>query len=452
MIKVLSGRSKGSEATEALLAFVQSLEMHGDDEVSIGSGVLDIVRAYMGERPCCLWKSTGPRLEKLCERGMVDVFFNQGQEDRQAVLARVLATGTSAFDPCPPDSILPELKANVDGFLHVPVKARNEIMGIFSIGARKKETRDTGFIQPLECLGQLIAMSLQHCQYREASNTRETRLQAEVQATTRELESTNIKLIDRVKELKLLYRELQKRVQELTQANRAKNEFLSIVSHELRTPLTSLTGFLCVLLEEEAGPLNDNQRKFLNITKQSAVRLNVLISDLLDISRIESGRLNLNMGPASLADILQKSAEGLRGPAENKQITLAVTCPSALPEIWGDPMRLQQVVDNLISNAIKFTDRGGRVDVSVIEKGDFLQVSVTDTGPGLDTAEQQRVFDMFYQADTSARRPAGGAGLGLAIARGIVSMHRGQLWVESEKGKGATFSFIIPRSKSQKAA
>src|SRR4029077_1945051 len=123
-----------------------------------------------------------------------------------------------------------------------------------------------------------------------------------------------------------------------------------------------------------------------------------------------------------------------------------------LPTIWGDPSRLQQVVDNLVSNAIKFTERGGEIDVTGEEKGDFLQVSVRDTGPGLSTEEQAKVFDMFYQADASTRRSAGGAGLGLAIARGILRMHGGQMYVRSEKGKGSTFTFVLPRQREQKAA
>jgi signal transduction histidine kinase len=452
MMRALVGRSRAQSASDALIAFVQSLGMHGTDEMALCSGVLDVIRAYVGERPCCIWKNVSARVEKLCERGMVEIFLDSSSPSRETALSRTLASGSSEFEPCRMSSLASTLGQSADGFLHIPIKNASEIMGILTLAVSKKEARDHGFVTPFESLGRLLAMALRQGEDREVINLREKKLRAEVESTTRELEQTNSRLIDRVKELKMLYNELQKRVQELTQANRAKNEFLSIVSHELRTPLTSITGFLSVLLDEEAGPLNEQQKRFLTITKQSSHRLNFLISDLLDISRIEAGKLNLEMEACSLREILQKSVEGLKKTAVEKKIQLALDDSAALPNIWGDPSRLQQVSDNLISNAIKFTPSGGTIRVSAAEKGDFIKVSVTDNGPGLSLEEQEKVFDMFYQADASTRRSNGGAGLGLAIARGIISMHGGQLWVESVKGTGSTFSFMVPRNKAQKAA
>jgi signal transduction histidine kinase len=207
-----------------------------------------------------------------------------------------------------------------------------------------------------------------------------------------------------------------------------------------------------VLLEEEAGPINEQQRKFLTITKQSATRLNLLISDLLDISRIESGRLNLEMVTISMHELLNHTVENLKSMAQNKQLQLRLTCPPVLPTVLGDASRLQQVIDNLISNAIKFTDKGGVIDIVGEDKSDGVKISVKDSGIGMSQADQEKVFDMFYQADASMRRSTGGAGLGLAIARGIVALHGGKIWVESELGKGATFQFVIPTNKAQKAA
>lgn len=449
---ILGRRSKTMAAADVLLAFIQSWEMHGGDEISLCSGTLDVIRAYLGDRPCCMWKNQGNALQKVCERGMVEVFYPPSSAEHQAALTKALVSGSPTYDPClsSPSETLPRL--NFDGFLHIPVKLKDRVVAILSLAVLKKESRDRAFVQPLECLGRLVAIALEVGEEQNSNQSREAHLRAEVDATTRELEQTNKRLIDRVRELKMLYQELQKRVQELTDANRAKDEFLSIVSHELRTPLTSLTGFLSVLLEEEAGPISEPQRKFLGIAKASASRLNLIISDLLDVSRIESGRLNLEMDECSLFEILATSVEGLMSSAVNKGIKLELNAESNLPVVWGDSSRLQQVVDNLISNAIKFTEKGGQIEVLGIEKGDFLQVSVRDTGPGLSSEEQEKVFDMFYQADASTRRSAGGAGLGLAIARGIVVMHGGQISVQSEKGKGATFSFVVPRRKGQKAA
>ncbi len=452
MIKMLGKKWRGSSVVDVLVAFVQAWEMHGPDEVSISSGTLDVVRAYLGDRPCCIWKKQGDALSKVCERGMMELFYAEKEPEHQASLARALVTGSPEFDVCRMSPLASDLKLGFDGLLHLPIKSKDDMLGLLSLAVTKKESRDREFVQPLESLGRLVAIALQHGHSQEQNLNRERRLKAEVEATTRELEDTNKRLIERVKELKTLYGELQKRVEELTNANRAKDEFLSIVSHELRTPLTSLTGFLSVLLEGEAGPISDQQKKFLGIAKQSATRLNLIISDLLDVSRIESGRLNLEMGECSLYEILRTSHEGLKASAAGKSIQLRLQAVPNLPQIWGDPSRIQQVVDNIVSNAIKFTDRGGEVDIFGEEKGDFLQVSIRDTGPGLTTAEQEKVFDMFYQADASTRRSAGGAGLGLAIARGIVNMHGGQISVQSEKGKGATFTFLIPRMKEQKKA
>ena len=437
---------------DVLVAFVQSWEMHGPDEVSICSGALDVIRAYLGDRPCCVWKKQGDTLFKVCERGMMELFYSEKDADHQAALTRAIVTGTPEFDACRLSPLAADLKLGFDGLLHIPIKGKDSVLGLLSMAVVKKEARDRDFVEPLVSLGRLVAIALTVGHDLEQNMGRERRLKAEVESTTRELEETNKRLIDRVRELKSLYGELQRRVEELTNANRAKDEFLSIVSHELRTPLTSLTGFLSILLDEEAGPLVDQQRKFLGIAKQSATRLNLIISDLLDVSRIESGRLNLEMGECSLYEILQASYEGLKASAQNKAIQLRLHALPTLPLIWGDPSRLQQVVDNIVSNALKFTERGGEIDVIGEEKGDFLQVSVRDTGPGLSTDEQEKVFDMFYQADASTRRSAGGAGLGLAIARGIVNMHGGQISVQSEKGKGATFSFLIPRKREQKKA
>ena len=446
----LGKKSKGMGTAEVLLAFVQSWELHGDDEVSICSSTLDLLRAYLGDRPCCLWRASGNVLSKISERGMVEMTYT-GVAERQAALSRSLVSGAAEFDPCGV-TVTSEFQNDFDGFLHVPVKAHGQVLALLSLAANKKEARDRAFVQPLESLGRILAVALHHGKDRQETEFREKRLKGEVEAATRELAQTNERLIERVKELKSLYGELQKRVQELTNANRAKDEFLSVVSHELRTPLTSLSGFLSVLLDEEAGPLNEQQRKFLTICKTSGTRLNGLISDLLDISRIESGRLHLDMTECPTYDVLEKCIDAAKPAARAKALQLRLHANINLPSVWGDAARIRQVIDNLISNAVKFTDQGGEIDVTAEEKGDFIQVSVRDTGPGLTPEEQARVFEAFYQADTSNRRTAAGTGLGLAICRGIIVMHGGQLNVSSEKGKGATFTFIIPRRRSQKAA
>jgi signal transduction histidine kinase len=452
-MNLIGKRSSKVVPSEVLLAYVQSWDRHGTEELSICSDALDVIRAYLGERPCCLWKSAGASgLARVCERGMIELFYTNPPPERQVPLTKCLVSSVPEFDGTPLELPSDDAQATFDGFLHVPVKWRDRVLGILTVAVRKREYRERPFVQALEGLARLIGISLNQYQEQENNTDREARLKAEVASTSRELESTNKRLIERVRELKTLSRELHKRVQELTHANRAKDEFLSIVSHELRTPLTSLNGFLCVILEEEAGPISESQRKFLTIAKQSADRLNALISDLLDISRLKSGRLNLDMGECDLFGLLKETFDRGKEVGEKKGIAVRFQAVPQLPRVWGDQKRLQQVLDHLISNALKFTEKGGAVDVICEENGDSIKVSVRDTGPGLSPEEQKQVFDMFYQVDASARRSAGGAGLGLTIAYGLISMHGGQLWVESEKGKGSTFSFVIPRLKENKAA
>ncbi|MBV9080810.1 MAG: HAMP domain-containing histidine kinase, partial [Elusimicrobia bacterium] len=378
MIDVLGKKGRGMGTAEVLLAFVQSWELHGSDETSIGSATLDLIRAYLGDRPCCLWKVNGSALAKITERGMVEILY--AGPERQAALNRTLVSGAYSFDPCSV-SVTSDLMSDYDGFLHIPIVSHGHVDALLSLAARKKEAKDRDFVQPLEALARLLAVALHHGHDQLATESREKRLKAEIEAANHELGQTNNRLIERVKELKTLYAELQKRVLELTNASKAKDEFLSIVSHELRTPLTSLSGFLSVLIDEEAGPLNEQQKKFLGIAKGSATRLNALISDLLDISRIESGRLHLEMGDCSLYEVLLAAVDAAKPVAHEKHIQLRLQANVTLPSAWGDTGRLRQVVDNLLSNAIKFTGSGGEIDVAAEEKGDFIHVSVRDTGP-----------------------------------------------------------------------
>ena len=451
MIDLLGKKSRGAAAGNALLAFVQSWDVLGADEVSVCSGALDVLRVCLGERPCCVWTGNAQSLTKVSERGVVEAFY-AGTAKKKAALARALVTGACEFDACDLTTVEEAFKISLDGFLHIPVKSDEGVMGLLSLGVSSSEARDRAFVEPLSALGRLVAMALRFRADRESREMEQRRLKSEVNATTRELELTNQRLIERVKDLKGLSQELQNRVRDLEHANKAKDEFLSVVSHELRTPLTSLNGFLAVVLEEEAGPLTAEQRKFLKIAKSASDRLNFLIGDLLDISRIESGRLQLEMDVCPIYDVLRACYETLAPSANAKGLRIEFEASPFLPTVWGDRNRLYQVVDALVSNAIKFTEPGGTVRVTAADKADAVQVDVIDTGPGLTPEEQKRVFDKFYQVDSSNRRASGGAGLGLSIAQGIVAMHGGRLWVESQKGKGSRFVLFVPRSKAKQAA
>ena len=248
-------------------------------------------------------------------------------------------------------------------------------------------------------------------------------------------------------ETALLNRRLSKTTEQLTALNRMKDEFVSTVSHEFKTPLTTISGFLSVMLEGDTGQLNEQQMRFLTIAKQASKRLSGLVSDLLDLSRLESGA---KMEPCPL-DLEKLAAECL----ENHQPSAAAACkvlscevPSKLPPAWGDERWLALVLDNLVSNALKFSRSGGRVRVKLQDKGDFLMVSVSDDGIGVPPEDRDRVFERFYRASNRSEVSAPGTGLGLAIAREVVDKHGGKIWLESELGKGSTFHFVVPSAAS----
>ena len=224
-----------------------------------------------------------------------------------------------------------------------------------------------------------------------------------------------------------------------------KSDFISLVSHELRTPLTSIIGFVSFILDGKAGAINDRQRNSLARVQRQSKRLAALINDLLDISRIESGRIQMDQAPISLLESVTQRIEEIRPQADEKSIQLVLTAPESVPQILGDEARIGQVFTNLIGNAIKFTPNNGEVNVKVEADGNLLHVEVIDTGPGIPPEERQKIFDKFYQLSDISTRQQGGSGLGLSISKSIVEAHGGKLWIDDgNQGKGSNFQFVLP--------
>ncbi len=224
-----------------------------------------------------------------------------------------------------------------------------------------------------------------------------------------------------------------------------KSDFISLVSHELRTPLTSIIGFVSFILDGKAGSINDRQRNSLARVQRQSKRLAALINDLLDISRIESGRIQMEQEPISLLEIVTQRIDEIRPQADEKSIQMDLTAPESVPTILGDEARMGQVFTNLIGNAIKFTPNNGEVSIKVRVDGNLLHVEVIDTGPGIPAEERQKVFDKFYQLSDISTRKQGGSGLGLSITKSIVEAHGGKLWIDDgNQGKGSNFQFVLP--------
>jgi len=228
------------------------------------------------------------------------------------------------------------------------------------------------------------------------------------------------------------------------EAERAKTDFVSNVSHELRTPLTSIKGYSDLLVCGAVGALNDQQSYFLKIIQGSADRLTMLINDLLDISRIESGRLKLETKPVQIEKVLHSVVEMIRPQCDKKNLSLSLNIEPNIGLVLGDESRLAQVVTNLVGNACRYTPEGGNITMALSTSSDTVRVDVIDTGIGIAPEDQAKVFQRFYRVDTPLVQQVAGTGLGLPISKMLVEMHGGRMWLQSEVGQGSTFTFILP--------
>jgi PAS domain S-box-containing protein len=228
------------------------------------------------------------------------------------------------------------------------------------------------------------------------------------------------------------------------EADRAKSEFVSNVSHELRTPMTAIKGYTDLLHAGTVGSINDEQQRFLRIIKNNAERLTALINDLLDISRVETGRVRFEPRPMQIGEVISDVVNALAGQAETKHLSLTYTVVGGMPDVMGDRDRLNQVVTNLVSNAIRYTPDGGEIEVLAYPVEGAVRVDVRDKGIGISPEDLGRIFERFYRADHPLVQEVGGTGLGLSIVKMFVEMHGGRVWVESEEGKGSTFTCVLP--------
>jgi signal transduction histidine kinase len=270
---------------------------------------------------------------------------------------------------------------------------------------------------------------------------------------TREIErgnfniKTDIKTQDEIEQLSNAINKtaiaLSKMEDQRKRIDKAKSEFLSITSHELRTPITPMKAQLQMLENGYFGNLNKKQKESLNIILRNAERLDKIIEDFLEVSRIESARLKFVFRPTNIKQTINETIGIMQGFAKEKKILLRVKAED-LSTIMADPDRLSQVLRNLIHNAIKFSNPGSTITVSAVKKNNHILFSVSDQGVGMTAKDQIRVFEPFFQIEDHLSRKHGGTGLGLAICRGIVESQKGKIWVESEVNKGSTFNFTLP--------
>jgi signal transduction histidine kinase len=237
--------------------------------------------------------------------------------------------------------------------------------------------------------------------------------------------------------------ELQRVYAELETASRHKSEFLANMSHELRTPLNAIIGFSQLLQQKMFGELSAKQEEFVGDILVSGKHLLALINDVLDLSKVEAGQIELEPAPFSLREAVESGVGMVRERASENGVAVAVAIEPEVRVVDGDERRIRQVLFNLLSNAVKFTPTGGRIDVTAAHVGGEVEVAVTDTGPGVAPDDLERIFEAFQQTDIGAKHHEG-TGLGLALSKHLVELHGGHIWVESELGSGSRFVFRLP--------
>jgi signal transduction histidine kinase len=251
------------------------------------------------------------------------------------------------------------------------------------------------------------------------------------------------------------YAGLEERVERRTQelavardeaisANKSKSEFVSLVSHELKLPMTSIKGYSDLMLSGATGQLNESQTNFLTTIRNNVNRMNTLVSDLADISRIESGNLRLEPREVPVWDVIDEVITLTRTQVTQKSQTVTVDIPQELPKSWCDRNRLAQILTNLVSNANKYTSDGGEIVVQAVQQDDMIQIKVQDNGLGMTPEDQEKLFSKFFRSADEKIREAPGTGLGLSITKNLIEMQGGRIWFESEFRKGTSFYFTVP--------
>jgi signal transduction histidine kinase len=240
-----------------------------------------------------------------------------------------------------------------------------------------------------------------------------------------------------------LFREIEEKSRQLEVVSQHKSEFLANMSHELRTPLNAIIGFSEVLTDRMFGELNEKQEEYLKDIYASGTHLLSLINDILDLSKIEAGRMELELTDFDLPTALDNALMLVRERAQRRNLTLHKDVDAGLGQIRADERKIRQVVLNLLSNAIKFTPEGGRIEVAAVPRDGLVEVSVSDTGVGIAPEDQEAVFEEFRQVGTADKK-AEGTGLGLTLCRKFIELHGGKIWVKSQPGAGSTFTFTIP--------
>jgi signal transduction histidine kinase len=336
-----------------------------------------------------------------------------------------------------------EAPADRGGVALVPLRSRDRLVGLLVVlvgGELGGEARTM-----LEQAAPNLAIACE----RESAHQHTRRLAVEIRHAAQRVESQNTALTTLNDKLEEQHQELSRLNAELDRASKLKDLFLANVSHELRTPLNSVIGFSDLLLTQavDGPPLSDPQRDYLETISRNGRHLLDLITELLDLSKIAAGRMELRPEPTGIAVLCREAADSVRAQVDARKHALEIACPDEAVTVIVDHVRVRQVLLNLLSNAIKFTTDGGRIRLSaqLEDGGRRVRLAVSDTGIGIAPRDQPKLFQEFVQLDAGPSRRYEGTGLGLALSKRLVELHGGTIGVESELGKGSTFWFTLPR-------
>jgi len=322
----------------------------------------------------------------------------------------------------------------------LPIAARHDEIGLvatrFNLMAEHLEARDLQVREKTAETGEAN---------RRLHNLNET-LEEKVQERTHDLQSS----LEQVRHGSIALEDSRRRLeatnQDLVRANQAKANFLSIISHELKTPLSVINGFLSLILDERFENDAVHLREAVQISKRRGEQLARMIDQLIDLSRLDAHSMVLRLVPTDVAALLRESGADFQEEFRCRGLRLSLRLPPDLPMLVCDSDKLHQIFTNLISNALKFSPDGGEIELGAENRSDEILFTCRDTGIGIPEVERERIFEKFYQVDSSATRRFGGAGLGLSIVQEIVRLHGGQIWVESTPGHGSTFFFSLPKN------
>ncbi|MCX5656745.1 MAG: HAMP domain-containing sensor histidine kinase, partial [Candidatus Omnitrophica bacterium] len=349
-----------------------------------------------------------------------DEIFRIILRDGKAMLAERPETMT------PSETKLSEL-LNIRTFIVVPIYIKEVVAGIAIVGNESLYSRvNEGDIELISILANQIAQSIEN-----------SRLYEQLWRSYQELE---VRVKERTKELARANEELKK-------LNELKSEFVASVAHELRTPLTSIKGYASILASGKMGNMSPEQKERLERIDRHSGELAKLINDLLDISRIESGKVGMDVKEIALSDFFKNIMELISPQAEENDIEIKFEIPKGISTIYADNDHIRRVFINLLSNALKFTPPKGKIFVVMKDEKDFIQTDISDTGIGIAPEDISNIFREFFRADNSINREKKGTGLGLSLCKKIVEAHKGRIWLNSTPNQSTIFSFTLPKKQ-----